>query len=113
VLFATEKHPELQHVPLVTDLARNDRERSALALILSQQAMGRPFAAPPGVPTARVAALRSAFARAVSDPEFLAEADKQQLEIKPVEGEVLQEMVERMFKAQPEVVDAARAAIAR
>ena len=30
VQFATEKHPELQHVPLVTDLARNDRERNAL-----------------------------------------------------------------------------------
>ena len=89
--FATEKHPELPHVPLVTDLARNDRERNALTLILSQQAMGRPFAAPPGVPAARVAALRGAFARAVADPEFLAEADKQQLEIKLVEGEVLQE----------------------
>ena len=113
VQFATEKHPELQHVPLVTDLARNDRERSALSLILSQQAMGRPFAAPPGVPAARVAALRGAFARAVADPEFLAEADKQQLEVKLVEGEVLQEMVERMFKSPTEAVDAARAAIAR
>ena len=113
VQFATEKHPELQHVPLVTDLARNDRERNALSLILSQQAMGRPFAAPPGVPAARVAVLRGAFARAVADPEFLAEADKQQLEVKLVEGEVLQEMVERMFKAPPEAVDAARAAIAR
>ena len=113
VQFATEKHPELQHVPLVTDLARNDRERNALSLILSQQAMGRPFAAPPGVPAARVAVLRGAFARAVADPEFLAEADKQQLEVKLVEGEVLQEMVERMFKAPTEAVDAARAAIAR
>ena len=111
VQFATEKHPELPHVPLVTDLARNDRERNALDLILSQQAMGRPFAAPPGVPAARVAALRGAFARTVADPEFLAEADKQQLEIKLVEGEVLQDMVERMFKAPPEVVAAARAAI--
>ena len=63
------------------------------------------------MPAARVAALRGAFARAVADPEFLAEADKQQLEIKLVEGEVLQAMVERMFKAPPEVVAAARAAI--
>jgi tripartite-type tricarboxylate transporter receptor subunit TctC len=111
VQFATEKHPELQHVPLVTDLARSDRERGALELILSQQAMGRPFAAPPGVPAERIAALRSAFARAVADPEFLAEADKQQLEIKLVEGTVLHDMVARMFKSPPEVIAAARAAI--
>jgi tripartite-type tricarboxylate transporter receptor subunit TctC len=111
VQFATEKHAELQHVPLVTDLARNDRDRSALDLILSQQAMGRPFAAPPGIPAARVDALRQAFARAVADPDFIAEADKQQLEIRLVGGEALQAMVERMFKAPPEVVAAARAAI--
>jgi len=113
VQFATEKHPELPKVPLVTELARNDRERAALGLILSQQAMGRPFAAPPGVPPARVAALRNAFARAVADPAFLAEADKQQLEIKLVDGAALQAMVERMFKSPPEVVAAARAAIAQ
>jgi hypothetical protein len=111
VQFATEKHPELQHVPLVTELARNTRERSALELILSQQAMGRPFAAPPGVPAARVAALRDAFARAIADPNFAAEAEKQQLEIRLVDGAALQDLVERMFKAPPEVVAAARAAI--
>lgn len=113
VQFATEKHAELQHVPIVTDLARNDRERSALELILSQQAMGRPFAAPPGIPPARIAALRGAFAHAVADPEFLTEADKQQLEIKLVEGEALQRMVERMFRTPPEIIAAARAAIAQ
>ena len=63
VQFATAKHPELPDVPLATDLARNDRERAALDLILTQQVMGRPFAAPPGVPAARVAALRHAFAQ--------------------------------------------------
>ncbi len=112
VQFATEKHPELQHVPLVTELARNDRERSALDLILSQQAMGRPFAAPPGVPLARIDALRGAFSRAVADPDFLAEAIKQQLEIRLVDGEALQALVERMFKAPAEAVAAARTAIA-
>ncbi len=111
VQFATEKHPELRHVPLVTELARNERERSALELILSQQAMGRPFAAPPGVPAARVAALRHAFSRAIADPDFAAEAEKQQLEIRLVDGAALQDMVERMFKTPPEVVAAARAAI--
>jgi tripartite-type tricarboxylate transporter receptor subunit TctC len=111
VQFATAKHPELPNVPLVTELARNDAERAALDLILTQQVMGRPFAAPPQVPPARVVALRRAFEQTLKDPEFLAEADKLALEINLVTGEALQAMVERMFKSPPDVVEAARRAV--
>src|SRR5262245_41345420 len=109
--FAIAKHPELPNVPLVTELARNDRDRAALDLILTQQVMGRPFAAPPNVPATRVAALRLAFEDTLKDPVFLAEADKLALEINLVDGATLQAMVERMFQAPPDVVEAARRAI--
>ena len=98
VQFATKKHPELPDVPLATELARNDKERAALDLILTQQVMGRPFAAPPKVPADRVTALRRAFDQSLKDPELLAEAEKAQLEIAPVDGEALQVMVEHMFQ---------------
>jgi tripartite-type tricarboxylate transporter receptor subunit TctC len=111
VQFATAKHPELPDVPLVTDLARSEQVRAALDLILTQQVMGRPFAAPPGVPAERVAALRQAFVQTLKDRELLAEADKLALEINLVDGETLQAMVERMFKAPKDVVEAARKAI--
>ncbi len=111
VQFATAKHKDLPDVPLVTELARNEAERAALDLILTQQVMGRPFAAPPQVPQARVVALRRAFEQTLKDPEFLSEADKLSLEINLVTGEALQAMVERMFKAPPAVVAAARRAI--
>ena len=111
VQFAMAKHKDLPDVPLATDLARNDLEHSALALILTQQAMGRPFAAPPQVPAERVAALRLAFDRSLADPEFLAKAEKQSLEIQPVSGEDLQTMVARMFHSPPDVIEAARRAI--
>ncbi|MEA3093020.1 MAG: hypothetical protein QOJ04_4362, partial [Caballeronia sp.] len=111
VQFATKKHPELPDVPLATELAHNDKERAALDLILTQQVMGRPFAAPPKVPADRVAALRRAFDQSLKDPELLAEAEKAQLEIAPVDGEALQVMVEHMFQAPQDVIDAARKAI--
>jgi len=111
VQFATKKHPELPDVPLATELTRNDNERAALDLILTQQVMGRPFAAPPKVPADRVAALRRAFDQSLKDPELLAEAEKAQLEIAPVDGEALQVMVEHMFQAPQDVIDAARKAI--
>jgi hypothetical protein len=111
IQFATRKHPELPDVPLVTELARTSQERQALDLILTQQVMGRPFAAPPNLPPERLAALRRAFDRTMADPEFLAEAEKLALEINPVDGETLQAMVERMFQAPRDVVEAARKAI--
>jgi hypothetical protein len=49
--------------------------------------MGRPFAAPPGVPAERIALLRQAFDATLRDPQFLADAKKLQMEIDPLKGE--------------------------
>ena len=38
--------------------------------------MARPFAAPPGIPADRKAALIAAFERTMQDPDFLAEAQR-------------------------------------
>jgi tripartite-type tricarboxylate transporter receptor subunit TctC len=111
VVFATKKPPELKDSTLVIDLARNDKERRALELILSNLTMGRPYAAAPHVPPERVTALRRAFDATFKDPGFVAEANKEQLEIQAVTGEELQGIVARMYQAQPDVVAAAKAAI--
>ena len=74
VQLALEKAPDLPNVPLITDLATDDRQRQILKLIFSRQTMGRPFAGPPGIPAERAEALRKAFDLTMKDPEFLAEA---------------------------------------
>src|SRR5438105_10468782 len=74
--FATSKHPDLAGVPLITDFATNDEQRSILRLFLARQALGRPFLGPPEIAAERVAALRAAFMATMKDPEFLADADK-------------------------------------
>ena len=76
VLFATHKPSELKDSALVTELAHNDKERQALELILSNQTLGRPYAAPPHIPGERVTALRRAFDAVLKDTRFLAEAEK-------------------------------------
>ena len=68
------------------DLAKTDEQRQMLTLVFARQALGRPFLAPPGVPADRVAALRKAFMDTMKDKEFLAEAEKAQLEITPISG---------------------------
>ncbi len=86
VQLALAKHPELPDVPLIVDLAKNDEQRQILKIIFARQVMGRPFLAPPSVPQDRVAALRKAFMDTMKDKDFLAEAEKAQLEITPVSG---------------------------
>jgi hypothetical protein len=60
-----------------------------------------------GVPPERVAALRAAYAATMKDPEFLAEANKLNFEVRPVLGEPMQKIVEKLL-ATPQPV-AARA----
>ncbi len=103
VQMALSKHPELPHVPLVMDLAKTEEQRNMLTLVFARQTMGRPFVAPPGVPADRVAALRKAFMDTMKDKEFLAEAEKSKLEITPVSGEALQDIVSKAYAADPSI----------
>jgi len=103
--LATEKDPGYPHLPLVTELARTDAERQILELVLVQQVMGRPIMAPPNLPADRVKALRDAFDATMTDPEFLAECDKQQLEVNPVSGAKLNAMLDRVYQTPKAVVD--------
>ena len=68
------KHPELPHVPLVMDYARDEGARQAFALAFADQEIARPIVAPPDVPRERAAALRTAFDDTMQDKEFLADA---------------------------------------
>ena len=84
VQMGLTKLPELPDVPSALDLVTDPENRPVLELILIRQEAGRPFAAPPGVPAERIAALRRAFAATLDDGEFRADADKAQLEIEPL-----------------------------
>jgi ABC-type phosphate/phosphonate transport system substrate-binding protein len=106
--MALKRSPELPDVPLVTDLARNDRERQILRLMLSRQAMGWPFIAPPDLPADRAQALRKAFDDTMKDPEFLAEAAKSNFEVAPVFGEDMQKIVERIMSTPRELASRAK-----
>ena len=103
VQFALAKHPELADVPLVIDLAKTEDERKLLKFVFARQVMGRPYLAPPGVPPATVAVLRGAFMATMADKEFLADAERSKLEITPVPGERIQELVAELYKTPPEL----------
>jgi tripartite-type tricarboxylate transporter receptor subunit TctC len=113
VQLALDKHPDLPNVPLVIDLAKNDEQRQILKLIFARQVMGRPFLAPPGIPADRAAALRKAFIDTMTDKEFLADTEKAQMEITPVAGDKLEQLVNEVYATPKEVAQKAASFIAR
>jgi len=104
VQLSLEKHPDLPDVPLVMDLTKDAKVSAALKLIFARQTVARPYAAPPGVPEARIKALRQAFDDTMKDPEFLAEAQKTDLEVQPVSGVQVQQLVAELYRNPPEIV---------
>ena len=110
--LSLDAHPDLPNVPTVLDLGRDEAERNVLRLIFAQSAVGRAVYAPPNVPEARVAALRNAFDRMLSDPDFVAETEKASIEInQPRSGKEVAELIDELHKYSPEIVKRASEAI--
>jgi tripartite-type tricarboxylate transporter receptor subunit TctC len=104
VQFSLAKHADLPNIPLVTDLARTDVERQIVRLIFGRQVMGRPYAAPPGVPKDRADALRKAFSDTMADKDFLAEVEKAKFEITAVSGDRIESLVTDIYRSTPPAV---------
>jgi tripartite-type tricarboxylate transporter receptor subunit TctC len=103
--LSLSKHPELSDVPLVMDFARDEASRQIFALAFGTQKMGRPMAAPPGVPIDRGEALRKAFDATITDPEFLEDARRSVLEVEgPISGEEVDAILKRIYATPKDLV---------
>src|SRR5215470_9094547 len=111
VQYNAEPYSELPGVPLVMSLARTDTEQQAMRLLFARTEYARPFFLPPDVPIERVEALRRAFDATMTDPAFLAEAAKLQLEVSPMTGEAVQALVADLAKTPPDIASRVRAAL--
>lgn len=112
VQVGLDREPELPDVPLLTELAKGDKDREAVARFLTNNAIvGRPFAVAAGVPAERVAALRQAYEKTMVDARFLDDARKQRLEIRSMPGERLQELIREIIATPPHVLEMAQAAV--
>lgn len=103
--FSFKPHPELPDVPVMMDLVQNPDDKRALELVFATQEMGRPFAAPPGIPADRAAALRKAFLDVMRDPALLEDARKQKLEIDPISGEEITELLVKLYDTPKEIAE--------
>jgi tripartite-type tricarboxylate transporter receptor subunit TctC len=106
-----EKEPALPDVPLIVDQPVKPEDKPLLHFMAQASAVGRPLATTPGVPAERVAALRAAFAATVKDPEFIATAAHENMEIRPMTGEKMQEIIVGLLNAPQDVRERMKVAL--
>jgi tripartite-type tricarboxylate transporter receptor subunit TctC len=108
-----DPHPELTRmgVPTVWQYVKNDSDRKVVELVISQTVFHRSYIAPPGTPQPQLDILRAAFDATVQDKEFLEDAEKLRIDIAPLSGAKVQDLVTKLYATPKDIVERARAAI--
>lgn len=110
--YGLEPHRDLAGVPTLLSLATTPDDALALRLLLARLEYGRPFFASPEVPPERLAALRRAFDATMRDPAYMAEAEKMGLEVSPMSGADMAQLIGSLASTPPAVVQRVRSALA-
>ena len=107
--FAAVKSPDFPDAPLVTELISSPEDRLLMDLVLGPLKTGYTFMMGPKVPTERTLAMRKAFMDTFADPKFLADAERATLNIAPISGERIEEMIKEAYASPAPVIARLRA----
>jgi tripartite-type tricarboxylate transporter receptor subunit TctC len=105
---ALERSPELPEVPAVVEFAPTRADKEVLGFFASGGRIGRSFVLPPGVDPERVRILREAFDATMRDPQLLAEARQMNVDLDPLPGADVQQIVEHSLALSEEARERAR-----
>src|SRR5262249_24204564 len=97
-------------VPTAMELARTPEQTEILKAVLSTIEIGTSYFTAPGVPVDRVTALRRAFDKTMTDPDFIAELARVEVNVNPMKGEDLQKLVVDVANLSPELTEKVRSA---
>jgi len=97
-----EPLPDLPKVPLAISFAKTEEARTLIQVgIHAQYKILRLYVLPPGTPKERVDTLRKAFHETMLDSEYKAEMMKARLDVDPIAGAEVEEIVNSFFKLPP------------
>ena len=110
---APERTKDLPDAPALPELGTTEQDKQVYQLYASGSAIGRSLIGPPDIPADRVKTLREAFDAMVKDPEFVADIRKLNVELDPLPGERVQELVVRTLNVPEAVRERAKLAFGR
>jgi tripartite-type tricarboxylate transporter receptor subunit TctC len=92
-------------IPLMMQLVRNEPDRELFRYLYAQNTITRPFLLPPDVPAQRLATLRTAFMAMMKDPALVADAARLRVDVDPLPGEKVQEIVKNLYSTPKPLVE--------
>ena len=109
VQLGIKKSPDIPaDIPLGLDLAKTPADRQVLEVLCAPSATGFPSFMGPGVPADRIAAMRSGYEQSLKDPEFLADVERQGLDLDPIGADELTDTVRHIYELPASAVERAR-----
>jgi tripartite-type tricarboxylate transporter receptor subunit TctC len=108
-----ERIPELPDAPCLGEIGNTPVDRQVFALYASGSAIGRSLIGPPGLAPERVKALREAFDAMIKDADFMADIQKINVELDPLPGAALEQLVAKALSVPPAVRERAVSAFGR
>jgi len=104
VQFGKEKHPFLGDAAHFYSMLKSPEEVRVADFFFKQSAIARPVAAPPGIPTAHLAALRRAFADSLKDPALLARAKRTGIDVAYESPQKVEAALTELYATPPDVL---------
>ncbi len=104
LVFDMEREPEIPNVPAVSEMLASESDRNLVRLITGSAILGRAWIAFGKLPTERLAALRAAYASTLADPDFIKDAAKRGLGVRPVGWQQQQALAKEILEAPESTV---------
>jgi tripartite-type tricarboxylate transporter receptor subunit TctC len=95
-------------VPNATDIAPSPRDADLIRFLTAGAKVGKPLVASLSVPAERMQILRAAFAATMRDPQLLPDAQRLRLPVASKSGDEALEIVNAIYAAPADIVEAAR-----
>jgi tripartite-type tricarboxylate transporter receptor subunit TctC len=111
--ISLQPNPELTRLgaPEIWPYIKDADDRKVAELVVSQQSFERPYFVAHSTPPELASILRTAFDATMSDPQFLADAQKTGVDVSPLPGARVQALVEKLYSTPKDIVERAKQAI--
>lgn len=106
--LATEAHPEFPDAVVIGQLGETEDEKAMYRLVAGAADIGRSLITTPNVPQERLDALRAAFDAMIADPAFAQAAADRNLDLDPLSGAALQEVIESQMNVSEDAIELTR-----
>jgi len=103
--MALKRSPDLPNVPNIMEMVSKDEDRQMLELMMAPQEVARPFIGPPNMEADKKEALRRAFDKTMTDPAFLDDAKKMNVDVIPTKGEDVEAFIKKIYATPKPIVD--------